>query len=56
MLFPGGENGISHSEPYTHVNLYQMVSGYRLIQERDPHFPYCDLESSIKDDQKATRK
>ena len=28
-----------------------MVSGYRLIQERDPHFPYFDLESSIKDDQ-----
>ena len=41
----------NESEPYTHVNLYQMVNGYRSIQGRDPHFPECDLESSIKDDQ-----
>ena len=41
----------NESEPYTHVNLYQMVSGYRLIQGRHPHFPDSDLESSIKDDQ-----
>ena len=38
----------NESEPYTHVNLYQMVNS---IQGRDPHFPECDLESSIKDDQ-----